>query len=297
MDGTISRDQVSCVIPTFGAAPYLFGAVRSALAQGFREVIIVDDGCRRDKLEEVAGIPGVRVIHLPGNSGGGIARNAGIRSCTTKHVVLLDHDDLLRVGYLDAITRWVSGRGLRCAAGTLRYIGKSPDRIGRLLSRKDDFCLPSGFFCEVSLAGEAGYFPDSLSDDILFFRALRRIAKVTACPGAGVLYRIHPESESSRNSIAWWAINRLLPGYESGSYSLEEINSIAWKFSRDGTIPGELVDVLSGSEAADVRYYSRTSYAAWLDRDLRGIFRSGMKLIPHIPALYRLARDKWGKDA
>ncbi|MEI9897549.1 MAG: glycosyltransferase family A protein [Chthoniobacter sp.] len=145
------------------------------------------------------------IIHLPQPIGCPNARNVGIKACLTSYVVMLDHDDLLRAGYLAAMISWVAERDLRCAAATLHYIGESPARVGMLVSRHSDFVMPSGFFSEIKLLAEIGYFPDSCGDDLLLFRAIKKITSLTTCPQAGVLYRIHPQAESSRNTYLWWA--------------------------------------------------------------------------------------------
>jgi len=285
--------QVTCVIPYAGAERYVAEVVGSALAQRFGEVLIINDGFPPAQLAAVAALPGVRIIHLPKSAGCPNARNLGIKNCTTPYVVLLDHDDVLCPGYFPAIAAWVHERKLRCAAATLRYIGEDAGRIGVCVSRHPDFFLPSGFLAEVSLLAEIGYFQESIWDDLLLFRAIRKVTPLTTCPGAGVLYRIHPQSESSRNTKAWWAFLQLLPLYDSGSCSLAEANAIARKFAADGTIPAGLASYFTGEDSATVRFLSRSAYACWLNRDIPGLARYSFKLAGHAPELWRLARYKW----
>jgi glycosyltransferase involved in cell wall biosynthesis len=265
---SVSPDQISCVIPYAGAEKYLTGVLASATQQRFQEVIIVNDGCNPQPLKVAASQPGVRLIHL---------------------------DDLLCEGYVEAMISWVTERRLRCAAATLRYIGENPARVGAVVSRNPDFFLPSGFFSEVRLLQEVGYFPDSCGDDLLLFQAIRRVTELTTCPGAGVLYRIHPRAESSRNTLLWWAFTRLLPLYENGERSLPEINRIAREYATDGTVPDELEWRLSGSDAAHGRLLIRSTYASWLNRDLAGVLRYGLKSLRYLPDLIRLARFKWAR--
>lgn len=291
----ISAKNVTCVIPYAGAERYISEAIGSALAQNFGEVIIVNDGFPAAQLEAFAKLSRIRLIHLPKPVGCPKARNVGINACATDYIVFLDHDDLLRSGYWDAMSAWMSERNLRCAAATLHYIGENSSRVGVIVSRHPDFFMPSGFLAEVSLVREVGMFPDSLSDDLLFFRSVRRLTELTTCPTAGVLYRIHPKAESSQNTKAWWAFNQLLPLYDAGVRQLSEINAIAKDFAVNGVVPPGLEQELSGSEPAVVRLFSRSAYACWLNRDFQGVFRNAARLLRYFPQLLALARRKWTK--
>jgi glycosyltransferase involved in cell wall biosynthesis len=289
----IKSCQVSCVIPYAGAVTYIPEVVGSAIAQDFGEVIIVNDGFDPAQLAAFVHAPGIRIVNLPKSVGCPNARNLGIKACHTPYVVLLDHDDILCAGYFKAMSSWLEENRLRCAAATLRYIGESSRRVGVRVSRDADFFMPSGFLAEAALLAEVGYFPDSYSDDLLFFRAIRKVTRLTTCPDAGVLYRIHPQAESSRNTRAWWAFNQLLPYYDEGSHTLPELNAIAREFSRNGTIPPGMEFKLRGEQSATARFLSRSAYACWLNRDFLGLTRYSYKLFCHLPELARLARKKW----
>jgi glycosyltransferase involved in cell wall biosynthesis len=289
----INADQVSCVIPYAGAEKYIGEAVGSAVAQGFGEVIIVNDGFDPVQLAAFARAPRIRLVNLAKPVGCPNARNLGIKACHTPYVVMLDHDDLLCAGYFHAMSAWLEKHQLRCAAGTLRYIGENSRRVGAIVSRDADFFMPSGFIAEATLLAEAGYFPDSYSDDLLFFRAVRKATRLTTCPDAGVLYRIHPQAESSRNTKAWWAFNQLLTYYDNGSRTLPELNAIAKEFARSGTIPPGMEAQLCGEESAVARFLARSTYACWLNRDLPGLAKYGFRVFRHVPELVRLARKKW----
>ena len=289
----IKPAQVSCVIPYAGAVDYIHEAVNSALTQEFGEIIIVNDGADPQPLAFLLTERRVKVIHLPKSVGCPLARNIGIKDCTQPYVVLLDHDDVLCADYLPAMIAWVERNQFRCAAATLYYIGENPKRVGSIVSRHPDFFLPSGFFSEVALIREAGFFQDSLSDDLLFFRAIRHLAKLTTCPSAHVLYRIHPKAESSRNTTAWWAFNQLLPWYDDGTHSLAEINLMAREYAAQGKIPAVLNGRFLSTTQPMVRLICRNAYACWLNRDFNGLLRNGGKLLFHLPEMIRLTRYKW----
>jgi O-antigen/teichoic acid export membrane protein/glycosyltransferase involved in cell wall biosynthesis len=292
-----SADRVACVIPYAGASKYLEETVGSAVSQHFAEIVIVNDGFPPAELAFIANVPAVRIIHLDKSVGCANARNLGIKACTTPYVVLLDHDDVLCKGYLDAIVDWLATHNLRCASAKFRYIGESSQRVGVVVSRDPNFALPSGFIAEVSLIEEVGYFPDSYGDDVLFFRAIRRAAKLTICPNAQVLYRIHPQAESSRNTKAWWAFSQLLPLHDEGNLSLTQINFMARTFANTGVCPEGLEARLSGGSYGNTRFLARSAYACWLNREYTGIGHYAIRLLAYLPELVRLARCKWGSFA
>jgi glycosyltransferase involved in cell wall biosynthesis len=289
----ITADKVTCVIPHAGAQQYLKEAVCSAVLQRFREVIIVNDGCPAVQLAALESEPTIRIIHLDTPVGCGNARNVGIRACNTPYVVMLDHDDVFCDGYFEAIAAWITRHDLRCAGATLRYIGERSNRVGAPVLRNPMSVLPSGFLSEISLVDEVGYFPNSLSEDLLFFRSIRRTTTLSKCPGARVLYRIHPQAESTRNAAATWAFNQLLPLYEHGGRSLNEVNIMAREFAASGTVPPELRTLFTGKDNVRVRTLSRSAYACWLNRDFAGMTRYSANLLEYFPNLLNLARNKW----
>jgi glycosyltransferase involved in cell wall biosynthesis len=93
-----SARGVSVIIPAYNYAPYLEGAVRSALAQTHQplEVIIVDDGSTDDTPalgEKLAReLPRVRYTRQQ-NAGLSAARNTGIGLAAYPFVTFLDSDD------------------------------------------------------------------------------------------------------------------------------------------------------------------------------------------------------------
>ena len=293
----ITPDQVSCVIPYGGAATYIEETVASAANQRFAEIIIVNDGRAPDQLNTVAKVAGVRMIHLASPGGPSKARNIGIVACKTPYVALLDGDDIFCQGYIEEIAAWMVKNQLRCAGATLRYIGERSQDSGSLVSRSQDFVLPSGFIARVDLLAEVGYFPESLSEDDLLCRAIRKVTRLTVCPSAYVLYRIHVNSASSTRAKAQWAFGRLTPLYESGELTLEQANQMANTFASDGTIPPGMDLLFAGSRMADFRSLSRSAYACWLNHDFTRMVKFGLRLLPYLPELARAGRAKWGRPA
>jgi glycosyltransferase involved in cell wall biosynthesis len=86
--------DVTVVVPTLGASPYLHEAVESALAEKPAEVVVVANGGAEVDLE------GVRILRRdePGRSA---ARNLGVEAARTPLVAFLDDDDLALPGRLE----------------------------------------------------------------------------------------------------------------------------------------------------------------------------------------------------
>lgn len=89
--------QVSVIIPTYNRARFLGGAIRSVLAQSYKdfEIIVVDD-CGGDDAESVVrscGARGVRYVKHDRQRGGAAARNTGISVATGEYIAFLDDDD------------------------------------------------------------------------------------------------------------------------------------------------------------------------------------------------------------
>ena len=92
----MNTPQVSIVIPSFNYGRFIEQALRSALAQTFRdfEVIVVDDGSTDDTMQRVRTFgPSVHYVHQA-NSGAAAARNAGILRSRGEFIAFLDADDI-----------------------------------------------------------------------------------------------------------------------------------------------------------------------------------------------------------
>lgn len=86
---------VSVIIPTYNAAPYIGQAVRSTLAQTYRdiEIIVVDDGSTDETLDVLAAF-GDRIRYVyQKNQERSVARNTGIAHAQGEYIAFLDADD------------------------------------------------------------------------------------------------------------------------------------------------------------------------------------------------------------
>lgn len=89
---------VSILIPCYNAAPYVGGALDSALAQTWpeKEIIVVNDGSIDSSTEilESYRSRGVKVIHQE-NKGQSAAANRAFHECSGDYIKFFDADDLL----------------------------------------------------------------------------------------------------------------------------------------------------------------------------------------------------------
>ena len=95
---------LSVVIPTWNRAQLVGDAIRSVLAQGAVEVILVDDASTDSTVEMVEREFGdrIRFLRLEHRRGPGGARNAGARLARGEFVAFLDSDDIWLPGKSDA---------------------------------------------------------------------------------------------------------------------------------------------------------------------------------------------------
>ncbi len=90
--------EVSVIIPTYNRALFLPAAIRSVLAQTYKnfELLIVDDGSTDNTMEAVKGFleKDKRIKYFyHDNKGPAFSRNAGIRKSTGDYIAFLDSDD------------------------------------------------------------------------------------------------------------------------------------------------------------------------------------------------------------
>lgn len=95
--------KVSIITPTYKRSDYLSRTLDSVLSQTYEnlEVVIVNDnipGSSEDTLTNAViksyNDKRIKVIHTEGKTGGGKARNIGIRACTGDYIAFLDDDDI-----------------------------------------------------------------------------------------------------------------------------------------------------------------------------------------------------------
>ena len=98
---------VSVIIPTFNRAYCVSKSIRSVLAQGELELIVVNDGSKDATAKELASFPTIKVINLAENHGVSYARNRGLERARGSLICFLDSDDLWEEGKLKAQVQWM----------------------------------------------------------------------------------------------------------------------------------------------------------------------------------------------
>ena len=183
------KPLVSVVIPTFNRARQVQAALKSVLAQTYREfeVIVVDDGSTdgtKNVFQQLAraendGDNQVRYIFQP-NQGQSAARNRGVEAARGEWIAFLDSDDTWFADKLElqlkalerfagkswaCITdaRWVDDQGMdttafrRCGRHYEEKMGLDHGAVESLARIRDPFCV-STLLVHASVAKEAGWF-------------------------------------------------------------------------------------------------------------------------------------------
>lgn len=98
-------ESLSVIIPAHEAEKYIAQAVESVRQQGWQgetEIIVIDDGST-DATAEAARALGVKLLQKA-QGGAASARNAGLQLATGELILLLDADDVLTEGALNAMS-------------------------------------------------------------------------------------------------------------------------------------------------------------------------------------------------
>ncbi len=130
----MNAPRVSVVIAAYEAAGFIGAAVASALAQTLREieVIVVDDASKDDSLGAAraagGGDPRLSCIRLEHNGGPSAARNAGFAAAKGDWIAVLDADDAMEPGRLEALVVFAEAEGADIAADHLLVVetGREP---------------------------------------------------------------------------------------------------------------------------------------------------------------------------
>jgi len=111
---------VSLYIPCYNAQKYIARSLEGALRQTvpFDEILVIDDGCRDQTREIVAGYP-VRVVSHGRNRGLAAARNTGFRTARNELVASLDADCVAEPEWLERLLPHLADRQVAGASGAV----------------------------------------------------------------------------------------------------------------------------------------------------------------------------------
>lgn len=138
---------LTVIIPTYNRPALLSRAVQSALAQAADlpaeslEVVVVDDGSSVPT--SLPDHPGLRLIRLPENKGGAIARNEGTRAAQGRYITYLDDDDRLLPGTVAPVLEALQETTLPQPVAALTGI-EVVNASGQLVSTRLPPTLPKG---------------------------------------------------------------------------------------------------------------------------------------------------------
>jgi glycosyltransferase involved in cell wall biosynthesis len=129
---------ISFVIPVYNVRKFLRECVESVTSQQYDnwEIILVDDksadGSGQLCDQYAAADPRIRTIHLPLNSGPGLARNEGLSGALGEYVYFLDGDDTVAAGELAGLCEAIDSCGHpdMMRVGFIESFGRSPSRDG-----------------------------------------------------------------------------------------------------------------------------------------------------------------------
>lgn len=119
---------VSVIIAAYEASGFVGGAIASALGQSLEtiEVILVDDASRDDTIgaakDAAGGDPRLTCLKLETNGGPAAARNAALAVATGDWIAVLDADDAMEPGRLEALVAFAEAEGADVAADMLLAI-------------------------------------------------------------------------------------------------------------------------------------------------------------------------------
>ncbi len=207
---------VTVIIPNYNHTRFLGTAIRSVLAQTYRdfEIVVVDDGSTDDCRSAVTAVNGpVRYVWQE-NKGLAAARNTGVRCARGALIALLDADDEWFPDFLERMTalakRYPQAGAYYCGAQAMDAEGRllpqvlgtparAPDRVYQELLRAN-FIIPSTAVIRHSALVAVGLFDPKLrscEDWDLWLRLLPAypLIGLSECL---IRYRIHAETLSTR---------------------------------------------------------------------------------------------------
>lgn len=120
----MANDDITAVIACFNLGRYLREAVDSVLAQGARAVVVDDGSTDAGTHAVLESLPPEVTVIRQQNRGVCHARNAGLARVETSYAIVLDADDRLAPGALDALRLPLDADPqLGFSFGTMRFFG------------------------------------------------------------------------------------------------------------------------------------------------------------------------------
>ncbi len=227
--------RVTAIVLAYATEPWLPRCVEALLAseKAAVDVIVVDNGCTNDDVENLRGVPGVTVLDPGANLGFAAGCNYGAERATGDFIALVNNDAIVEPTTIASLVSEASAPGVGIAGASVR-LSEDPNLInsagnpmhvlglswaGRMgqtehLTAPQDVTIASGA-CQVTSKAHwqrlGGFDPEYFmyhEDAELSIRTWRQGLRVVYVPDAIAVHRY----EFSRNSRKFYYIerNRLL---------------------------------------------------------------------------------------
>lgn len=168
---------VSVIIPNYNHAQYVGDAIRSVLAQAYRnyEIIVVDDGST-DNSREVVTQFGDKVNYIyKTNAGLSAARNTGFNASKGSLIGVLDADDMYEPEYLETLVAALQenpdAAGIYCGYRFVDHVNNPLPQIEAHSAEAErlflalldgNFLVPESIFLRRSVYEDVGLFDETL---------------------------------------------------------------------------------------------------------------------------------------
>ena len=193
-------ERLSVVIPAHNAGAYLQQAVESVRAQqwaGEMEILVVDDGST-DHTAQMALTLGVTLLQKQ-QGGAASARNMGLRTASGSLVLLLDADDMLSEGALEALAAPLQAGEADVVFGMAEdFVSPelTPEQQAQLRPRDGAYggVLPGCSLIRRSVFETVGLFDDTMTsgETVAWLMALRdHSVKTVQLPVVTLRRRLH----------------------------------------------------------------------------------------------------------
>ena len=193
-------ERLSVIIPAHNAGAYLQQAVESVRAQqwaGEMEILVVDDGST-DHTEQMALTLGVTLLQKQ-QGGAASARNMGLRAASGSLVLLLDADDVLSEGALEALAAPLQAGEADVVFGMAEdFVSPelTPEQQAQLRPRDGAYggVLPGCSLIRRSVFETVGLFDDTMTsgETVAWLMALRdHSVKTVQLPVVTLRRRLH----------------------------------------------------------------------------------------------------------
>jgi len=214
--------QVNIILPAYNAEKFIGAALDSLLNQTFEdfEIFVINDA----SLDNTAAIcqayadsdPRIRLIHNPGNKGVTKTLNRGLELATAPLVARMDADDIAmpnrlerQVAYMSenpdvgVVSSWI--RPTTSEGKIYTHFGNTPsddDYLDWAFLFKNPIAHPAVMFRTELVRSVGGYGQEeTLVEDYELWSKLHQKTKIHIIPEQLLIYHIHAQSVSNRNTI------------------------------------------------------------------------------------------------